>query len=404
MSLRSKWENKLKGARAAGIEIFLQGGAVEMSYVLLERKRSRLEIASSGSASALSELKLSSGTPVNISISGKGIIHKKVTYTEDLSALALLQKALPNAKLDEFYVQHTQPVNDHVIVSVARKSTVDELLDEFRKMKLEVVSCTFGPFSVSSLFPLMNFDNMVAEEIRLPAHTVTVVDGQVDNYSAEENADPRAVEVGGDFIRSVLLVPFAAAAGYFIGHRLFVNVDRVVEQAGEFRQKKIFQLSGAGFLVLLLSILLINYLVFDHYWKKKQAFEMQYAGNQDALQKYAKLSAEYEEKMSFLKGSGLLETSRSSFYADRIAMDMPSSILLTEMNINPREKRSADENAMEFKAREIHIQGNCRQSNELNEWIKLLKKKDWVSEVELLNYKQGKGDVVGTFIIGIKTR
>ena len=131
---------------------------------------------------------------------------------------------------------------------------------------------------------------------------------------------------------------------------------------------------------------------------------MQYAGNQDALQKYARLSSEYEEKMAFLKSSGLLETSRSSFYADRIAVDMPSSIQLTEMNINPRVKQSADEDAMMFKAKEMHIQGNCRQSNELNEWIKLVRKKDWVSEVELLNYKQGKGDAVGTFIIGIKTR
>lgn len=404
MSIVSKWENNLKGARAAGVEVILQGGALEMSYVLLAKKRSKLEISSSGQVRALGELKLPAGTPVGISISGKGIIHKKVTYTEDLSTIALLQKALPNARLDEFYVQHTSPVNDHVIVSVARRSTIDELLNEFKRVKLDIVSCTLGPFCIASLFPAMRLDSLVAEEIRLPGHNLTVVDGHVDHYVPEENTDAGPVEIGGEFIRPSLAVPFAAATGYFVGERLFVNIEKVSALAEEFRQKKMFRFSGAGLLILLFSVLLINYLVFDHYWKKKQSFEIQHAGNQDALQKYAKLNAEYEEKMTFLKGSGLLDPSRSSFYADRIAMDMPSSIQLTEMNIHPRIKQSADENAMKFKAKEIHIQGSCRQSNELNEWIKVLRKKDWVSEVELLNYKQGKGEAVGTFIVGIKTR
>ena len=403
MSWRSLLENKLKGARAAGVGIDLKGRAMELSYVLLEKKSSKLNVSSSGRAAVLAELKIPPGTPLRISINGKGIIHKRIAYTEDLGIPALLQKMLPNAKIEEFYVQHTQPVNGHVMVSVARKDSIDELLQEFKKNKLEVTSCTFGPFCISSILPLMKFSAALAEEIYLPGHTITIVDRQIDNYSSSENIDPSPIEMAGENLEPSLVIPFAAAAGHFIGSDLSISIEHTSAQAEEYRQKKIFQLAGAGLLALLFAVLLTNYFVFDHYWKKKRSYEAQYSGNQDALQKYSKLQAEYDEKMTFLQSSGLLEASRASFYADRIAIDIPASIQLTEMNICPLMKQASEQDALHFRAKEIQVQGNCRQSNQLNEWIKTIKKKDWVSEVELLNYKQGKGDAVGTFIIGMKT-
>jgi hypothetical protein len=404
MSLRSRWESKLKGSRAAGIEMVLQGGAFRISYVLLEKKGSKLDIASSGNIDEAGGIKLPAGTPVSVSISGKGIIHKKVSFTEDLDAEALLHKALPNAKINEFYIQQTQPVNGHMIVSAARRSIIDEVLAGLQKSKLNVVSCTLGPFCISSILSLMETGTLITGEVRVPGHTIIVEEGKPVNYATEENTGALPAEVGGEQISASILVAFAAAASYFMGQGLTVNISSISAQAGELRQKNIFRLASAGLLAFLFTLLLTNYLVFDHYWQKKQSYEAQNAGNQDALKKHAKLRSEYDEKMKFLESSGLLETSRSSFYADRIGIDLPSAIHLLEMNINPREKQPADEDALKFKAKEIHIQGNCRHSSELNEWIKLLKKKEWVSGVELLNYKQGKGDTYGTFSVGIKIK
>jgi Tfp pilus assembly protein PilN len=405
MELRKWWEDKLGATRVAGAEIVLQGGALSLSYAVVEKKGSKLGITVSGSAGSLEGLDVLCGMPACISISGKGIIHKRVSCNEDKDTAVLLHKVLPNAMPGDFYVQHTQPLNGHAIVSVARKAMIDELLGGFGKNKMEVVACSFGPFGIGSILPAMNLNETVAEELRLPGHTITIVDGQVENYvPADNNESITYIKVGDDDINASLIVAFSAAAGYFTGNELSAGIDSVSEQAEEYRQKKIFRLAGAGLLIFLFALLLGNYLVFDHYWTKKQELEAKVSSSQGALQEYEKLKMEYDEKMKFLYGSGLLDASRSSFYADRIAADIPAGIQLTEMSINPRVKQAGDENSMIFETKLVHIQGSCRQSSELNEWIKAIRKKEWVSNVELINYKQGKPDPAGEFIIDIKVK
>ena len=404
MRLKEKWERVLEGSRAAGVEIALKGSESKLSFVLLEKKRSKLEITASGTAAQVSEITMPAGTPVCISISGKGLIHKRVAFPERQDETSLLQKVLPNANISDFYVQHTEPVNDHLFVSVVRKSVVDDLLKEFARHKLEVVKCTLGPFSISALLPAMKLSSMVAEELLLPGHTLTLVDGRIDNYSTGSGIEAASLRIGDENIKGELALPFASAMTYFTSNEISISIPQVDEQGAEFRQKKIFQKSGAAILVFFFALLLSNYFVFNHYWEKKQKFESQISVNQGALQKYNQLKAEFDEKQKFLAETGLLESSRSSYYADQVAIDLPAAIQLTELNIQPRIKKAAEENAMLFQSKTIRVSGTCKRSNELNEWINTIKKKSWVSEVQLLNYKQEKNDPAGAFTLEMKVK
>lgn len=399
MNLRGWWEDKLKGNCAAGIEIQLHGSVLRIHWVLLAKKRSKLEITASGAAGAISEIQLPPGTPAALSISGKGIIHKKVSHKQEMDAASLLPKVLPNARPAEFYVQWTEPVSHSAIVSVARRSSIDELLNEFKKIKLDIVSCTLGPFCIASILPAAN----EREEIRLPGHTISISEGQVESYMSEENKEAAPVLVDSELAEASLVIPLAAGTEYFTGYSANIDIPHVAEVKDNFRQKKIFRFTGAGLLIILLTTLLINYFLFDHYWKKKQALEAATSANAGAWQKYTALKAAYDEKISFLQGTGLLDASRASFYADRIAKGVPGTIQLSEMNINPCVKTDR-ENMMQFETDNIRLSGYCKRSDELNEWMKQLGKKDWIHKVELINYTQGKADPSGTFTINIKMR
>lgn len=402
MTIRGWWEDKLRGTRAAGAVVQL-GASVTCSFAVIEKKNSKLEIISKGSSPSIEEITIPAGTPLSISISGKGILHKRTGWTEGMSEAALLQKVLPNARPQDFYVQHTSPVNDHVIVSVARRSSIDEVLAAFTKNKYQVVSCTLGPFCISSIIPALGLDGIVSEQLCLPGHTITITDGQVDDHIISGNHDAAPLRIGNEDIEPWFIIPFAAATGYFTGNDIAGEISSVSEQAEEWKQKRKFRLSGIALITFLFTVLLANYLVFDHYWKRKQALAVEVSLNDGALGKYTELKKQYDEKMEFLRSTGLLKTSRASFYADRLAMDIPPVIQLTEMNIDPLIK-SADDDDLEFEPGAIRVAGSCRQSNELNEWIKIIRKKDWVSNVELINYKQGKNDPAGEFIINVTVR
>lgn len=396
--MKEKLNRILEADRAAGAEVVLGAGEPVVSFALLEKKRSRVSISSSQSGRALNDLTIPAGAPLCISVSGKGIIHKKVFASGEENEAFLLQKILPNANPNDFYIQCVPAANDHVFISVARKNVIDDLLKELASKKLEVISCTFGPFAIAVILPAMQLSSMVSQNILLPGHNLTIGGTEIENYAPSLEPGMTSIRAGEENLRADIAIAYASAISYFTGSEIKVDIPAIRVQADELRQKTIFKKSGAAMLVFFFALLLTNYFAFDHYWKKKQKFESQISVNQGTLQKYNELKASYDEKRKFLEETGLLRSSRSSFYADQVALDIPEAILLTDLTIQPKIK-GPDERVVQFDPNTIHVSGTCKRSNELNDWIKLIKNKSWVSEVSLVNYKQDKNDPTGAFTL-----
>jgi Tfp pilus assembly protein PilN len=139
---------------------------------------------------------------------------------------------------------------------------------------------------------------------------------------------------------------------------------------------------------------------------KGNALSSELLMNQSAINRYDTLKKEYSRKKDFLEANGLLESSQTSFYADRLASELPSSIQWNDLLIHPiRKKDQSDEsNSLFFENKLIRISGKCARNTELNEWMKKTKKKDWISNVTLLDYKQENATDAGKFIIEIRLK
>jgi hypothetical protein len=159
-------------------------------------------------------------------------------------------------------------------------------------------------------------------------------------------------------------------------------------------------------LIFFFTILLINYLIFDNYWNKKNELMAAVTLNQGELEKLESLKRQYAEKQTFLSKAGLLEVSKTSFYADQIAIDMPEQISLTGININPMEKKTneSEEEGYFFIPRTVGIKGTCNKSAYVSEWINILKKKNWLNQVILINFNQDKELGLGIFNIELKLK
>jgi Tfp pilus assembly protein PilN len=122
------------------------------------------------------------------------------------------------------------------------------------------------------------------------------------------------------------------------------------------------------------------------------------------LQNLDKLKKDLNEKSTFMNKMGLLQAGRTSFFADRIAAMIPASIQLKEMNINPLVKNPNDDKDIAFNVNSIVVKGDCKKNTELNEWIKQLKRFDWVNDVTLTNFTQDKEKNMGIFNMELKVK
>jgi hypothetical protein len=338
--------------------------------------------------------------PAVLILNGKGIIHKHVSWNETDDGKTLLHKAVPNASAAEFYLQQSIPFNGKVLVSIARRSFVDLALDQCLSNKLDVIGCSFGPCVLESVLPLLDIGKGYQYDFPFSEYSLSVVDNHLENFKIGQPFQEGQVKIGDDEISFGTLIPFAAAFSTLAGLAVpKTDIERIQSQKEENKQKHLFQFTLYGFVGFLLILMLVNFFVFGHFKTKKQHLEQTLALNRDILPKQDTLTKEYHRKQDFLERTGMLQASRASYYADDLGRNLPLSISLSGMNINPFQKPKADEDKITFQNKTIRVSGFCNQSLELNDWMQEVKKKTWVKNLVLLNYYQGKGMTSGEFFL-----
>lgn len=406
------FENIVKSKTAMGVEIILlPDGAFEINAVTLKRNKSDVltETKSSAIADLASLAKITNAkAPIILVINGKGIIHRKVMVSENDSLAVLLNKVLPNANLNEFYIQKQEMGSSQNYISVIRAAVVNDILDALKKNNItNIMECYIGPFVINNVLPLIDKNIISSESLIFSNYSLLIREDRIFEVSLTDNDADDRIKVAEDLLEGKLLIAFAAALSYFMGtDKGIVNSEPIDLVKDEFKQKLKFHFWGWFLLIASFFILLVNYFVFDHYWKKSNDMNSRLVLNQSALKRYESLKAEYSKKKIFLEQNGLLENSRTSYYADRLAASVPSSIQLLEMNIHPLKKKEANDmtNSFYFDNNIIKISGKCDRNTELNDWMKEIKKNEWIETVSLLNYKQENAKDDGVFFIEIKLK
>lgn len=398
-----KIDNIFQSREIAGVEcVFLPDGKKYFNVFVLKKKKEKIVSVLSESGIESIELlkkKINADIPITLVINGKGIINKKVPFNENDSDEVLLQKALPNTKPEDFYLQKTVSSQNSVFVSVIRKNTVDELFKEFKSQECSVICCSLGNFALQSILPLL--EGIENSEIALRDCRISISENKITGLLNSESENPeQSYRIGNDRIKLELLPAFASAVRYFAGEGsdAIATVPAIKENKEEVKQKKVFQTAGMFAVIFFFVILMGNVFVNRYFKDKKEELSSRTYISNDKFQKYDSLKSELSQKQRFFAETGLLQASKSSWYADQLAGSVPETIRLTELSVNPLERKSnTDEEKFSFVPDKIRIKGNCKKSTELNEWISDIKKKSWVKQVEILNYSQDKIQEAGIF-------
>jgi len=400
-----KLEGLLKSKSVIGLECILSAeGTRQFNYVVLKKEKNRLITDSSAdSLNDIGQLKtaLDVSFPVHLVFNGKGIIHKKFPLSPGETDSSLLNKIFPAANLNDFYLQQVKSDEASQIVSVIRKTIADLVFHDLKQAGFSVIACSLGPFCFQSLFPMLDNDS-TGREVVVSGYKLSLAADSISDFEPTDIPNSDLILTGGEKLKQEFVVAFASAVQYFIafGEEVAAGVLSVQENRDEFRQMKLFKTAGLSALIFFVAALIINFILFMHYSGKHNEYDGKASMNQSLLLEYETLKMEVGKKQAFLEKSGLLEASRTSFYADKIAMDVPESIQLAKLSIFPSEKRSnSDEQDISFIPKTVLLSGSCKKSTELNEWMGVLKKKEWVKQVSIANYTQDKSENTGTFSI-----
>ena len=89
---------------------------------------------------------------------------------------------------------------------------------------------------------------------------------------------------------------------------------------------------------------------------------------------------------------------------DQLALKIPKGLYLKSVNLSPLRKREKRTNLFRFKKEEIKIEGETVNYIIFNSWFTSVKKLDWVSDIEILGYKEQNKGHRADFSINIRLK
>ena len=175
--------------------------------------------------------------------------------------------------------------------------------------------------------------------------------------------------------------------------------DLKLELISSYKQSRFFNEFLKYSLIFFLSLLLVNFLLFNHYHSKVNELREVTQINADSKELILELREDVSKKENMVDNMLKSSSSKSSFYVNAIMQSLPNSILLSEVNYQPLIKRIKADKPIEINKRVLLISGSSNHSESFSNWIAQLETLDWIKKINI-NY--GEGDtLVSNFRLNI---
>ncbi|MCD4664838.1 MAG: hypothetical protein K8R68_06160 [Bacteroidales bacterium] len=321
--------------------------------------------------------------PIILVLTGKGVIQKKVNNSGSENKIDQLRKVFPNAKPADFYTSIIDLGNDQELIGVTRKEQADKLIHNFTTDKYSVVDLFIG---AGVVFSIQNAIKSLPHHINITNCVLDLVQKEITQTNTMEDI----IEIGDEKISSYSLPGLAAGYNYLVEHggEYIGDISIIQESSVEFIYRQKFRMAGLSMIIIFFLILLVNFFIFDHYNSKYNHLSSNLTEYQGFLNNYKTLKKELDDKKLLLNETGILEPSKVSYYADRIAADIPKGIQLDKMEINPVIRKRSNEKQLKFTNGLIIISGKANRSTVFNDWLNVLGEYEWVKKVGKFTYNK----------------
>lgn len=389
-----------------GVECLCGEDSNKYYYTFLQNKKNKIEITkrenSSNSSDILSLTKKSS-IPIIIAINGKGVISKKIIFSENdsLQLQDLIKQHFSTIQAHEFYVQFYQNSNNSGHIVICRKKQVDDIVQQFETNKQELVNVFLGSLVCNSISNLTATYNRINTSI----NQLQLVNGEVDAIQPYLNEERTNLTIGDLTLTPNETIAFSASFSYLTQQQNYITENIEISQLPIKHTEKIkVRLLIFSILIFLFVVCGINSVFFFQKFEENNELEVQLNMYESKNSQITQLLENYQKKKSLIEQTGIFENKKLSVYADKIASSLPDDILLRDLYFNPQIEETEEDSLVSFNNNELIIKGNCTKSLLLNEWVNVLKSQSYVKSVNLESFIFNSEGHLPNFILKVETK
>jgi len=390
--------------KVTGLNIRLGGEGQLISLCSVEASGNQLDIIKKKTGiTVLAQLKEMppSKTAIALNLSGKGILQRRIDRAEAIDA-GIFSAILPNAKLEEFYVQNFIS-GEYSFVSVVRKSEADRWISGLRELGVEPLMLSLGVFPVEQILSQLNIYEAEA-----------VIAGQLveRNQKGEwvdvqpSDAEPQfAFKLGSEKIDQSLLVPYAAAFQLVMVNQLdpiAADVEGLQQVLESRLAEQKLKVQGAIVLAGIFILLLANFILLSWLNSSNAALSEQVGKFAQTSNNEQQMAERIKEKEALLHTLGWDGGVNKSVLIDQVASLLPPEVKLREITVNPVDVAGSRlQKGTVFYDRKLVISGNSEKIVPVNEWIARIQTHPWVKHIRLENFSYNNELNTGQFTVSI---
>lgn len=376
-----------------------QTGDKQFYLLNIKSKNQEFEVNESESFNSFSDLKKNSKRfkGIHLNINSFFVLTKIVPWLSDQDVM--INGAFPNIDWDKFYFQIGR-FGDKAILSLARKSQVEEVISSFESNNLKVKSLTLGVSTINEVVPFIG--NQSFETLKFKIQPTS---GEIIEFSGEleKPLEGTKIQVADFELNSYFLPGLSSFLGFLQGKlNLGTSLkDRNKELKSNFKKDLLFKGLMFSSVSLLLIILTINSFLYTNYYQDLNYYKSLNNKVEIEKEKWEQLKIKHAEKKALVENFYSTGHSNSTFLLNQIVVSVPREITLDGLEYQPFSRAIEQDNPIEIKKNIIILSGVTSGEYSFSEWIQSMEKKEWINEVEINDYQMEADDEDISFEIEI---
>ncbi|TAI48478.1 hypothetical protein [Flagellimonas allohymeniacidonis] len=367
-----------------GLEICQFNNGQKLYLVKIKKKKKELEIVEQLEFEDVEKLakSIEPSTPLFLTVNTRDVITKSAGDSK-LEDKALANSLFPNMDYNLlFYEIYT--LGNERFVSIIRKNIVFDFLERLNDLKVSIFSVSLGLSGLQTLLNYIDEKEIIGTSYKLTRESL----GNSITISTTNEEEERVYSLNGLQVQNKYLLAFGTIASNILltGNKnsSMSELNRGLEI--EVKGKKLLNLLTWSSLIFFLSVLMVNFLFFDHYRGSIQNLANEQAVNAKSLESIAQLNERVESKEKRLEKALSTSNSKVSYYLDELGRTVPGSITLETVIYQPLLKPKKDLKPMAYAMDEIKIIGLTGSGIDFSDWVTKLDNLGWVNKVKTLEY------------------
>ena len=377
-----------QGNSFAALEITERTGRPFYGLLLVTREKEELRIIRWYTADTLSDITqyLPKKLPLRVIINSDKVLTKVAeSISEEPSSQVL--HAFPNLEINSFYFEIIQE-KDRPVISISKKSYIDELLDTLKEAKIKTVGFHLGYSTLNSLLPYWASGNIQTSGIHIEMRDQQIVKLYPRQELMAEKYQVNGLDIDGD-----QLIALGGVLTFIQKHQIISNYGEVNDRLNtDFGYSRISEFVLKSTVAGILLLLLVNFFFFQYYHNQATKLNTQLLVSEDQQIRVQDLEVSVNRKLDKLERLNTSSWSMTSFYLDRLARDLPSSISLDRLTFQPLQVPVREDKPIQYKEGRIVLIGRTTQTGEISQWIAELEELSWIKTVETTEFSGSNGN------------